>query len=117
MPPILHTSSEVLAGKAVAGAALEIEVFGQGDDWIVLRTLRELVGGRIMSIRLPNRRPAEFFAFGCGASEKAMLEVESGRPLDDVLARFTRIPPSIYHALGADELSIEHVAVIDGGRS
>jgi hypothetical protein len=57
--------------------------------------------------------------YACGPRPvfEAMLEVESGRPLDDVLARFTRIPPSIYHALGADELSIDYVAVIDGGRS
>jgi hypothetical protein len=48
---------------------------------------------------------------------EAMLEVESECPLDDVLARFTRIPPSIYHALGADELAIDHLDVIDGGRS
>jgi hypothetical protein len=47
---------------------------------------------------------------------EAMLQLEPGPKLDEVLERFCRIQPETYHALGADELPLEHVGVIDGGR-
>jgi hypothetical protein len=48
---------------------------------------------------------------------EALLELEAGRALDEVLERYGRIPAAIYHVLGADALPIDVVAVIDGGRS
>ena len=33
---------------------------------------------------------------------EALLELERGAALDDVLERFARIPPDVYRALGAD---------------
>jgi hypothetical protein len=38
---------------------------------------------------------------------EALLEVDAGRPLDEVLERFGRIPPHIYRTLGADVLAID----------
>jgi hypothetical protein len=37
---------------------------------------------------------------------EAMLELEQGKNLDDVLISFTRIPASTYRQLGADRLPI-----------
>jgi hypothetical protein len=39
---------------------------------------------------------------------EAMLEVEAGKPLDEVLENYARIPVEIYWALGADRLSIDY---------
>jgi len=48
---------------------------------------------------------------------EALLEVEAGRALDDVLEDFARIPASVYHAIGASELPIHKpLHVIRGGR-
>jgi hypothetical protein len=38
---------------------------------------------------------------------EALLEVDAGRPLDEVLERFGRIPARIYRTLGADVLTID----------
>jgi hypothetical protein len=47
---------------------------------------------------------------------EALLEVAEGRPLDDVLEDFARIPPGIYHAIGADILPIDTIGLVEGGR-
>jgi hypothetical protein len=38
---------------------------------------------------------------------EALLAVEAGQDLDDVLADFARVAVSTYHAIGADELPID----------
>jgi hypothetical protein len=45
---------------------------------------------------------------------EAMLELADGRDLDCVLERYAEIPIGIYHALGADRLPIDTLAVLDG---
>jgi hypothetical protein len=45
---------------------------------------------------------------------EALIEVAHGRDLDDVLERFARIRVNTYRALGADELPINRLAVING---
>jgi hypothetical protein len=40
---------------------------------------------------------------------EALIAVEAGGNLDDVLADFARVPVSTYHMLGADELEIDRV--------
>jgi hypothetical protein len=48
---------------------------------------------------------------------EALLAVEQGNDLDEVLADFARIPVDVYRAVGADELPINQpLAVINGGR-
>ena len=47
---------------------------------------------------------------------EALIAVESGQDLDLVLQDFARLKPEIYHAVGADLLSVESVTVMDGGR-
>jgi|SRR4029077_5822401 hypothetical protein len=55
----------------------------------------------------------------CGARPvlEALVAVELGQQLDDVLDSFARIPVRIYHALGANELPIHALTVIDGGHT
>ena len=36
---------------------------------------------------------------------EALLAVESGQPLDDVLEDFARVPADIYHAVGASHFT------------
>ena len=49
---------------------------------------------------------------------EALLAVENGEPLDDVLEDFGRIPVSTYMAVGANELPINRpLGVVDGGRN
>jgi hypothetical protein len=48
---------------------------------------------------------------------EAMLELEQGHNLDDVLTSFARITPEIYAAVDADRLPIQRVAIIEGGIS
>jgi hypothetical protein len=43
---------------------------------------------------------------------EALLAVDSGQPLDDVLEDFGRIPADIYHAVGAS--SFPQLSIISG---
>jgi hypothetical protein len=45
---------------------------------------------------------------------EALIAVEQGQPLDDVLAEFGRVPVRAYHEVGASEFPA--LTVIDGGR-
>jgi hypothetical protein len=47
---------------------------------------------------------------------EALLEIEGGARLDDVLEAYARIPVETYHALNADVLPIDELALLDGGR-
>lgn len=47
---------------------------------------------------------------------EALLAVEAGRPLDEVLEDFARVPVAMYVAVGADCLAIDNFLVVDGGR-
>ena len=48
---------------------------------------------------------------------EALIAVEKGQSLDDVLDDFGRIPVSTYHAFGASELPItQPLVVVKGGR-
>jgi hypothetical protein len=46
---------------------------------------------------------------------EALIAVAVGQCLDQVLADFARVPAAVYSALGADELQIHALTVIDGG--
>ena len=50
---------------------------------------------------------AHIYAAGPRLVLEALLDVAAGKSLDDVLADFARLPVSVYHALGADELPID----------
>jgi hypothetical protein len=45
---------------------------------------------------------------------EALLAVSVGRPLDDVLEDFARLPPEFYKAQGADRLPMDVLVIIDG---
>ena len=45
---------------------------------------------------------AHVYAAGPRVVYEAMIELENGAKLDDVLERFARVPVSTYRALGAD---------------
>jgi hypothetical protein len=45
---------------------------------------------------------------------EAMLELEQGHDLDDVLEDFGRLTVETYHAVGADILPIQRIAVVKG---
>jgi hypothetical protein len=60
------------------------------------------------------RLAAHLHAAGPRPVLEALLEVESGHPLDDVLERYARIPVSTYRALGADRLTIDTLTVVRG---
>lgn len=68
--------------------------------------------------RSPRRQRLAAHLHACGPRPvfEALLELEAGRSLDEVLEGYGRIPARIYHALGADVLPIDVLAVIDGGR-
>jgi hypothetical protein len=46
---------------------------------------------------------------------EALIEVADGGDLDTVLESYARIAVEVYRALGADELPMERLHVIDGG--
>jgi hypothetical protein len=62
------------------------------------------------------RLVAHLHAAGARPTLEAMLEVEQGKPLDDVLEHFARVPVRIYQDIGADELPICPLGVIKGER-
>jgi hypothetical protein len=45
---------------------------------------------------------------------EALIAVESGESLDEVLADFGRLSPELYRATGADEFP--HFHIVKGGR-
>ena len=47
---------------------------------------------------------------------EALLAVEAGQRLDEVLEDFARLQPEIYQAVGADVLPIDEAAVLGGRR-
>jgi len=53
------------------------------------------------------RMAAHLYAAGPRPVLEALIAVASGQDLDAVLADFARLPASIYHAMGADELPID----------
>lgn len=67
--------------------------------------------------RSPRRQHLARHLHSCGPRPvlEALLEVEAGRPLDEVLNDFARLPPEVYGAVGADVLAIDEITVIDGG--
>jgi hypothetical protein len=68
--------------------------------------------------RFPRRQHliAHLYAAGPRPVLEAMLELEAGKDLDDVLAAYGRIPVATYHALGANRLPIHQpFGVISGG--
>jgi len=48
---------------------------------------------------------------------EAMLELEQGKNLDQVLTSFARITPETYAAVGADKLPIPREVVLKGGKA
>jgi hypothetical protein len=47
---------------------------------------------------------------------EALIETESGTPLDEVLESYARLQPESFEALGADALPIDELTLVDGGR-
>jgi hypothetical protein len=47
---------------------------------------------------------------------EALLAVEFGQSIDDVLEEFGRIPVHVYHAVGAADLQVDRPVEIHGGR-
>jgi len=74
--------------------------------------------GSAVSTRSARRQRLLAHLHACGPRPvfEALLELEAGRALDEVLERYGRIPAHIYRALGADVLPIDAVTIIDGGR-
>jgi hypothetical protein len=50
---------------------------------------------------------AHIYAAGPRPVLEALIAVEAGQDLDEVLADFARVPVSTYHMLGANELPID----------
>ena len=55
------------------------------------------------------RQVAHLYAAGARPSLEALLAVAACGDLDEVLADIARLPVSIYHAMGANELPIDRV--------
>lgn len=69
------------------------------------------------TVRNPRRQRLAKHLHECGPRPvlEALLAVEAGQSLDATLEDFGRLPAPIYHALGADQLAIDSLAVINGG--
>lgn len=66
---------------------------------------RALITGDPRSARR-QRLVAHLWACGPRCILEALLAVEAGQSLDEVLEDFGRLPPEIYTAIGADKLPI-----------
>jgi hypothetical protein len=68
--------------------------------------------------RTPRRQRLVRHLIECGERPvfEALLAIENGQPLDEVLEGFGRLAPEVYEAIGADVMPIDEVTVIDGGR-
>jgi hypothetical protein len=68
-------------------------------------------------LRNPRRQYLAAYLHSCGPRPvlEALIAVEKGQPVEDVLKDFSRLPPSIFEALGADTMPIDELAVIEGG--
>jgi len=68
--------------------------------------------------RTPRRQRLVRHLIECGERPvlAAMLAIENGQPLDEVLEGFARLAPEVYEAIGADVMPLDEVAVIEGGR-
>ena len=70
--------------------------------------------------RSPRRQRLAQHLYRCGPRPvlEALLAVEAGQHLDDVLEGFARLPPSVYGAIGADSLDTAPALLsVAGGRS
>jgi hypothetical protein len=81
----------------------------------------EQLGRRLGSSNNPRNARRQRLAahlYRCGPRPvlEALLAVESGRALDQVLEGFARLQPEIYHAVGADVLPIDQLVLLDGDR-
>jgi hypothetical protein len=64
------------------------------------------------------RLVAHLHAAGPRPTLEALIAVESGQPLDEVLADFGRVAVSTYHSVGASELPISKpLVVLRGGHT
>ena len=62
------------------------------------------------------RLVAHLHSAGARPTLEAMLELEQGKPLDQVLEDFARVPVETYRAIGAAVLPINSLVVLKGGR-
>jgi putative DNA primase/helicase len=69
-----------------------------------------------MSALKPRRQRLAAHLHRCGPRPvlEALIAVESGQPLDEVLHDFARLQPEIYEAVGAAVLPIDEVTVVSG---
>jgi hypothetical protein len=77
---------------------------------------RQLVSSN--SARNPRRQHLVGHLYRCGPRPvfEALIAVDSGQCLDEVLENLARLEPEVYWAVGADVLPIDDPAVLDGGR-
>jgi hypothetical protein len=68
--------------------------------------------------RTPRRQRLVKHLVECGERPvlEALLAVDSGQDLDQVLEDFAKIQPEVYEAVGADALPIDEVTVVAGRR-
>jgi hypothetical protein len=81
----------------------------------------ERFGGQLdqaNSKRTPRRQRLARHLHQCGPRPvlEALIAVEGGAPLDEVLEDFCRLVPEVYQAMGADVMSVDRMTLIDGGR-
>jgi hypothetical protein len=70
--------------------------------------------------RSPRRQRLARHLHRCGERPvlEALLAVDAGQSVDDVLEDFARLPDSVYRAIGADALDPSPMlSSIDGGRA
>jgi hypothetical protein len=73
----------------------------------------------ILAKRSPRRQRLAAHLHACGPRPmfEAMLALEAGEALDDVLAAYGRLPVRVYHIMGADRLDLEPpLTAVQGGR-
>ena len=72
----------------------------------------------LLDRRSPSRQRLVLHLHRCGPRPvlEALLALEAGQPLDDILEDFGRIPPHVYQAVGADHLALKYLFSVEGGR-
>lgn len=71
-----------------------------------------------INTRTPRRQHLAAHLHRCGVRPmfEAMLELEAGQPLDEVLERYCRLVPELYASIGADQFPPDQLFAIEGGR-
>jgi hypothetical protein len=72
---------------------------------------------RTCDARTPRRQHLVQHLVNCGDRPvlEALLAVEAGQDLDEVLEDFARLDPKIFEAIGADIMPIDRLILVNGG--